>query len=55
MQITKCKIELLPCLDSVEMAEVRKDELTMPWSVASELGRSACRRFLGPFRDVFYV
>ncbi|NCO59601.1 MAG: TIGR02452 family protein [Deltaproteobacteria bacterium CG23_combo_of_CG06-09_8_20_14_all_51_20] len=34
-------LKLLPCLDSVEMAESRRKELDIPRSTAEELGRSA--------------
>ena len=33
--------KILPCIDSVEMAASRRQELDIPRNVAAELGRSA--------------
>jgi len=35
------RLQLLPCLDSEEMAASRRDELDIPWRRAAELGRTA--------------
>ena len=35
------KLEVLPCLDSTEMAAARQRELDLPWDLAAALGQSA--------------
>ena len=35
------KLKILPCLDSDEMAEARREELDIPQHKAAELGQSA--------------
>ena len=43
MSSTQVKLELLPCLDSVEMSTSRRQELDIPRKRAAALGRSALK------------